>query len=835
MTRCNVANKHIPVKKVFCSVAHKSDSPSLLDNNNNENEQQESRLLAVIQLKDMNDQSYCNTNGSLILKGESKIHALNCDDTDQPKERCSPKELLLKSWKSAGVLFDSERPKRIFDRRRETRTRTNSDVRSYEKGIVSGVVINEIGDQQNCDFDQEDKKTQLEPPRDKGHPPTLNDHDTHVAVLPYTRLLNGCTEERGDSDSRLECPDVLGSTEILSNPRGECLISSETSTLNHAPEIEASDTESQQGDLVYEAERPPSTDGKEVGNDAKVLGGAAEHNGTNLIVNYLPQNMSQEEIRSLFATIGEVDSCKLIRDKSTSQNLGYGFVNYIHSKDAERAIEKLNGLQLQNKTIKVSLARPSSESIKGANLYISGLPSSMTQKELEELFNSCGRIITSRILYDSNTGLSRGVGFIRFDQRAEAERAIRKLNGIIPENAAEPITVKLANSPSAVTTNLGSGANNNFGFRNTMNGNLNYTMNEFAYSSPVGDALLSEKSGHAAFAAMLLLQQATSQTLDPFHQLTRVPRLPHLLPTAGSLLPQPHPFHNHPHRPPRQTTLPRSVTASTRRSLVTGSSISSSFPHQQTSTQLAYTRPCNGQRNSVRLNHPISTATSTSHPLVPNLLHSQPHLLPTLPAHSQPAIMYPRFRLPVHARPQTVLGPVGALPLNGFMHSTSLPFAAFPVPESNEHYTPDPYASCGLNYLPAAHFTGYPACTLTASDPLPMPTAQPVALGFNVMNFTSPIGLSVPGASSEFPAYAPPASQTNGYITTAPWCLFVCNLPPETDDATLWRLFGPFGAVRSVKVMREPGTNRCRGYGFVTMTNYAEAALAIHQLNGLVR
>lgn len=38
---------------------------------------------------------------------------------------------------------------------------------------------------------------------------------------------------------------------------------------------------------------------------------------TNLIVNYLPQTMTQEEIRSLFASIGEVESCKLIRDKPT--------------------------------------------------------------------------------------------------------------------------------------------------------------------------------------------------------------------------------------------------------------------------------------------------------------------------------------------------------------------------------------------------------------------------------------------------------------------------------------------------------------------------------------
>ncbi len=74
---------------------------------------------------------------------------------------------------------------------------------------------------------------------------------------------------------------------------------------------------------------------------------------TNLIVNYLPQTMTQEEIRSLFSSIGEVESCKLIRDKVTGQSLGYGFVNYHSADDANKAIQTLNGLRLQNKTIKV--------------------------------------------------------------------------------------------------------------------------------------------------------------------------------------------------------------------------------------------------------------------------------------------------------------------------------------------------------------------------------------------------------------------------------------------------------------------------------------------------
>ena len=42
---------------------------------------------------------------------------------------------------------------------------------------------------------------------------------------------------------------------------------------------------------------------------------------TNLIVNYLPQTMTQDDIRSLFSSIGELESCKLIRDKQTGNYL----------------------------------------------------------------------------------------------------------------------------------------------------------------------------------------------------------------------------------------------------------------------------------------------------------------------------------------------------------------------------------------------------------------------------------------------------------------------------------------------------------------------------------
>lgn len=62
--------------------------------------------------------------------------------------------------------------------------------------------------------------------------------------------------------------------------------------------------------------------------------------------------------------------------------------------------------------------------------------------------NQCDLVCPADLLGTSRIGLSKGVGFIRFDQRVEAERAIQELNGTIPKGSSEPITVKFANNPS---------------------------------------------------------------------------------------------------------------------------------------------------------------------------------------------------------------------------------------------------------------------------------------------------------------------------------------------------------------------------------------------------
>ncbi|XP_012288421.1 sex-lethal homolog isoform X3 [Orussus abietinus] len=165
---------------------------------------------------------------------------------------------------------------------------------------------------------------------------------------------------------------------------------------------------------------------------------------TNLIINYLPQSMTEKELYSMFVTIGPVESCRVMKDYKTGYSYGFGFVNYTKAEDAATAISTLNGLQVQNKRLKVSFARPSGEEIKETNLYVTNLPRNITESQIDDIFSKYGNIVQKNILKDKLTGLPRGVAFVRFDKREEAQEAIARLHGTVPEGGSEPLSVKIA-------------------------------------------------------------------------------------------------------------------------------------------------------------------------------------------------------------------------------------------------------------------------------------------------------------------------------------------------------------------------------------------------------
>ena len=90
--------------------------------------------------------------------------------------------------------------------------------------------------------------------------------------------------------------------------------------------------------------------------------------------------------QSLFAEFGEIVMTKVVRDKNTKKSLGYGFVKFLKEEDAANAIEKMNGLSVGHKNLKVSIARPPSLEIRNCKLYVTNLPKEYNERDVVLLF-----------------------------------------------------------------------------------------------------------------------------------------------------------------------------------------------------------------------------------------------------------------------------------------------------------------------------------------------------------------------------------------------------------------------------------------------------------------
>ncbi|KAL7637397.1 UNVERIFIED_CONTAM: hypothetical protein RMT77_012125 [Armadillidium vulgare] len=70
-----------------------------------------------------------------------------------------------------------------------------------------------------------------------------------------------------------------------------------------------------------------------------------------LFVAHLLHSVTEEDLRRKFSRIGEVKSCKLIRDIVTGESKGYGFIEYVKEKDALYAYHEMNGVDIHGRSI----------------------------------------------------------------------------------------------------------------------------------------------------------------------------------------------------------------------------------------------------------------------------------------------------------------------------------------------------------------------------------------------------------------------------------------------------------------------------------------------------
>ena len=77
-----------------------------------------------------------------------------------------------------------------------------------------------------------------------------------------------------------------------------------------------------------------------------------------IYVGGLPYATTDGQLQDLFATHGTVESARVITDKFTGRSRGFGFVEMASNEEAQKAIQALNGTDLDGRNLTVNEARP---------------------------------------------------------------------------------------------------------------------------------------------------------------------------------------------------------------------------------------------------------------------------------------------------------------------------------------------------------------------------------------------------------------------------------------------------------------------------------------------
>lgn len=147
----------------------------------------------------------------------------------------------------------------------------------------------------------------------------------------------------------------------------------------------------------------------------------------------LDRTIDNKALHETFSSFGTILSCKIATDQS-GQSKGYGFVQFDNEESAKSAIEKLNGMLLNDKQVFVGpfLRKQERDSgtdkIKFNNVYVKNLSESTTEGDLQKTFGEYGTI-TSVVVMRDGDGKSKCFGFVNFENSDDAALAVDALNG----------------------------------------------------------------------------------------------------------------------------------------------------------------------------------------------------------------------------------------------------------------------------------------------------------------------------------------------------------------------------------------------------------------------
>jgi RNA recognition motif-containing protein len=140
----------------------------------------------------------------------------------------------------------------------------------------------------------------------------------------------------------------------------------------------------------------------------------------------IPFATSEEEVKSLFQSCGEVKDLYIVKDKLTKESQGYGFVEFTDASAKDKALE-LNGNATLGRPMKVNnvTARKGDPRTR---LFVKEIPPEQTEESVKALFTQFGTVTNVFFIKDKVTKISRGFGFVEFEDADTAQKALQ-LNG----------------------------------------------------------------------------------------------------------------------------------------------------------------------------------------------------------------------------------------------------------------------------------------------------------------------------------------------------------------------------------------------------------------------
>ncbi|NWR98556.1 PABP4 protein, partial [Motacilla alba] len=154
----------------------------------------------------------------------------------------------------------------------------------------------------------------------------------------------------------------------------------------------------------------------------------------NVFIKNLDKSIDNKALYDTFSAFGNILSCKVVCDENGSK--GYAFVHFETQDAADRAIEKMNGMLLNDRKVFVGRfkSRKEREAELGAkakeftNVYIKNFGDDMDDERLKELFGKYGKTLSVKVMTDP-AGKSKGFGFVSFEKHEEANKAVEEMNG----------------------------------------------------------------------------------------------------------------------------------------------------------------------------------------------------------------------------------------------------------------------------------------------------------------------------------------------------------------------------------------------------------------------